>query len=99
LFQDSFEAGGLLHQFATLSFLYFCIWLFLFSVVVFVAISFMSEAPSEEKVRGLTFATTVAEDKAASRATWNWIDVTLSVFVLAVILGIFLYFSPLGIAK
>ena len=99
LFQDSFEVGGLLHQFATLSFLYFCIWLFLFSVVVFVAISFMSEAPSEEKVRGLTFATTVAEDKAASRATWNWVDVVLSLFVLAVILGIFLYFSPLGIAK
>ncbi len=99
MFQNSFEAGGLLHQFATLSFLYFCIWLFLFSVAVFVVISLMSAAPTEEKVRGLTFATTVAEDKAASRATWNWVDVVLSVFVLVVILGIFLYFSPLGIAK
>ena len=82
-----------------MSFLYFCIWLFLFSIVVFVVISLMTAPPTEDKVRGLTFATTVAEDKAASRATWNWIDVTLSVFVLAVILGIFLYFSPLGIAK
>ena len=99
MFQNSFETGGLLHQFATLSFLYFCIWLFLFSVAVFVVISLMSAAPTEEKVRGLTFATTVAEDKAASRATWNWVDVVLSVFVLVVILGIFLYFSPLGIAK
>jgi SSS family solute:Na+ symporter len=99
MFQNSFEAGGLLHQFATLSFLYFCIWLFLFSVAVFVVISLMSAAPTEEKVRGLTFATTVAEDKAASRATWNWVDVALSIFVLVVILGIFLYFSPLGIAK
>ena len=99
MFQNSFEAGGLLHQFATLSFLYFCIWLFLFSVAVFVVISLMSAAPTEEKVKGLTFATTVAEDKAASRATWNWVDVALSIFVLVVILGIFLYFSPLGIAK
>lgn len=99
IFQDSLEQGGYLHQFATMSFLYFCIWLFLFSIVVFVSISLMTAAPTEDKVRGLTFATTVAEDKAASRATWNWIDVTLSVFVLAVILGIFLYFSPLGIAK
>ena len=99
MFHNSFETGSYLHQFAIMNFLYFCIWLFLFSIVVFVVISLMSAAPSEEKVRGLTFATTVAEDKAASRATWNWIDVTLSVFVLAVILGIFLYFSPLGIAK
>lgn len=99
LFQNNFEVGSYLHQFATMSFLYFCIWLFLYSVAVFVIISLMSAPPTEDKVRGLTFATTVAEDKAASRASWNWIDVALSVFVLAVILGIFLYFSPLGIAK
>ena len=99
LFHDSFEVGSYLHQFATMSFLYFCIWLFLFSIIVFVAISLITAAPTDEKVKGLTFATTVAEDKAASRATWNWVDVTLSLFVLAVILGIFLYFSPLGIAK
>lgn len=99
MFHNSFETESYLYQFATMNFLYFCIWLFLFSVVVFVVISLMSAAPSEEKVRGLTFATTVAEDKAASRASWNWVDVALSVFVLAVILGIFLYFSPLGIAK
>jgi SSS family solute:Na+ symporter len=99
IFQDNLEQGGYLHQFATMSFLYFCIWLFLFSIVVFVIISLMTAPPTEDKVRGLTFATTVSEDKAASRASWNWIDVTLSIFVLAVILGIFLYFSPLGIAK
>jgi SSS family solute:Na+ symporter len=99
IFKDSLAPTGYLYQFATMNFLYFCIWLFLFSIVVFVTISLMTAAPSEEKVRGLTFATTVAEDKAASRATWNWVDVVLSVFVLVVILGIFLYFSPLGIAK
>ncbi len=99
IFKDSLAPSGYLYQFATMNFLYFCIWLFLFSIVVFVTISLMTAAPSEEKVKGLTFATTVAEDKAASRATWNWVDVVLSVFVLVVILGIFLYFSPLGIAK
>lgn len=99
IFKDSLAPSGYLYQFATMNFLYFCIWLFLFSIVVFVTISLMTAAPSEEKVKGLTFSTTVAEDKAASRATWNWVDVVLSVFVLVVILGIFLYFSPLGVAK
>ena len=99
IFKDSLAPSGYLYQFATMNFLYFCIWLFLFSIVVFVTISLMTAAPSEEKVKGLTFSTTVAEDKAASRATWNWVDVVLSIFVLVVILGIFLYFSPLGVAK
>ncbi|HEX6429768.1 MAG TPA: sodium:solute symporter [Niastella sp.] len=91
--------SGFLHSFATVNFLYFCIALFLFSIVLMVVVSLLSEKPSEEQLRGLTFATTVAEDKAASRASWTKIDVILSVFVLVFILIAFLYFSPLGIAK
>jgi SSS family solute:Na+ symporter len=90
---------GFLHSFATVNFLYFCIALFLFSIVLMVIVSLLSERPSEEQLRGLTFATTVAEDKAASRASWGKIDVILSVFVLVFILVAFLYFSPFGIAK
>jgi solute:Na+ symporter, SSS family len=91
--------SGFLHDFATVNFLYFCIALFLFSIVLMVVVSLLSEKPSEEQIRGLTFATTVAEDKAASRASWGKIDVILSVFVLVFILIAFLYFSPLGVAK
>jgi SSS family solute:Na+ symporter len=91
--------SGFLYDFATLNFLYFCIALFIFSIVLMVVISLMSEKPSEQQLRGLTFATTVAEDKAASRASWNKWDVFLSLFVLVFIIAAFLYFSPLGIAK
>ena len=91
--------SGFLYSFATVNFLYFCIALFLFSIVLMVVVSLLSEKPSEEQLRGLTFATTVAEDKAASRASWGKMDVILSVFVLVFILIAFLYFSPLGIAK
>jgi SSS family solute:Na+ symporter len=41
----------------------------------------------------------VAEDKAASRASWNKTDVILSLIVVAIIIAVFVYFSPLGIAK
>jgi len=58
----------------------------------------MTPAPTEEKVKGLTFSTTVAEDKASSRASWNRTDVVLSMIVIAVIIGIMMYFSPLGVA-
>jgi SSS family solute:Na+ symporter len=96
LFQT--KVSGVLYDFATINFLYFCIYLFLFSIVLMVVVSLMTPKPNEEQIRGLTFATTVAEDRAASRASWNKWDVILSVIVLVIIAGIFVYFSPLGVA-
>jgi SSS family solute:Na+ symporter len=88
---------GFLHAFATVNFLYFCILLFLFSIALLVVVSLLTEKPSEEQLRGLTFSTTVAEDKAASRASWTKLDVVLSLIVIVLIVGIFLYFSPAGV--
>lgn len=96
LFQTSLT--GALHDFATINFLYFCIYLFLFSVAIMVTVSLLTPKPSEEQIRGLTFATTVAEDRAASRASWNKWDVILSLIVVAIIVSIFCYFSRLGVA-
>lgn len=96
LFQTSLT--GFLFDFATINFLYFCIYLFLFSIVVMVIVSLLTPKPDEDQIRGLTFATTVAEDRAASRASWNKWDVILSVGVLVIIAAIFIYFSPLGVA-
>jgi len=91
--------SGMLYDFATMNFLYFCIALFVFSVVLMIVISLASEKPDEAHIKGLTFATTVAEDKKASRASWNQKDVILTLVVLVFIIAIFMYFSPLGIAK
>lgn len=88
---------GFWYDFANLNFLYFCIILFLISIALMIIISLLSEAPSEAQLNGLTFATTVNEDKANSRASWNAKDVWLSVFVIVIIVAIFLYFSPLGV--
>ena len=91
--------GGLLYSFATVNFLYFCILLFLFSICLMIIISLLSERPSAEQLNGLTYGTTVAEDKARSRASWNKADVVLSLIVVVIIIATFIYFSPLGIAK
>jgi SSS family solute:Na+ symporter len=91
--------SGILYDFATMNFLYFCIALFVFSVVLMIAVSLASPAPDEAHLKGLTFATTVAEDKKASRASWNQMDVVLTVIVIAIIVAIFMYFSSMGIAK
>lgn len=96
LFQTSLT--GVLHDFATINFLYFCIYLFLLSIVIMVVVSLMTPKPKLEQIRGLTFATTVAEDRAASRASWNKWDVILTAGVLIIIISIFMYFSSLGVA-
>ena len=66
--------------------------------MIMVVVSLMTPKPAAAQIKGLTFATTVAEDRAASRASWNKWDVILTAGVLIIILAIFMYFSSLGVA-
>lgn len=90
---------GLLFTFADLNFLYFCIILFVLSVAVMIIVSLFTKKPSDAQLDGLTYSTTVAEDKAASRASWSTSDLVLSLFVVIIIIAVFVYFSPLGIIE
>lgn len=90
---------GFLHKFATVNFLYFCIILFLVSIAIMVIVSLATEKPTDAQLKGLTFATTVAEDRMASRASWTRTDVVLSLIVIVIIATVFLYFSPAGLAR
>jgi len=72
---------------------YFSGLLFFVSVAIVVGVSLLTEAPPEEKVRGLTFGTVSAVDRSESRKTWDWRDVALTVVVLGLVLAIYLYFS------
>ena len=97
LFKDS--AIGWLNQAANMNFLYFAPILFLYCIGIMVVVSMFTAAPKKEQLSGLTYSTTVAEDKAASRATWNKTDVLLSIVVVAVVAAVLLYFSPIGVAR
>ena len=56
-------------------------------------VSYMGEAPSEQQLVGLTYATVTAESKAATRASWNQWDVINTCVVLGLILAAYVYFS------
>ena len=86
---------GWLYQFANVNFLYFCVALFLVSIAVMVIVSLLAPAPTCESIQGLTYATTVAADRAKSRASWNYRDLVLSLIVVVIIVFVLLYFSPL----
>ena len=85
--------SGWLYTFADINFLHFAIFLFLFCAFLLLVASAVTAPPPEESIRGLTYATTVSVDKAASRASWNRTDVVLSLIVVAVL--VYMYFSPL----
>ena len=87
--------SGWLYTFADINFLHFAIFLFLFCVFLMIVVSMVTPPPPPESIRGLTYATTVSADRAKSRATWNWIDVANSLIVLAVVVMVLAYFSPL----
>ena len=87
------EGDGLMASFAQINFSHLAVYLFLFYVAVGVIISFMTEAPSAEKIAGLTLGTLTAEQKASAKNSYNIIDVTASLALMAVIIGILLYFT------
>lgn len=91
--------GGILYRFADINFLYFCFYLFLTCIAIMVVVSLFTSIPAYEKIKGLTYATTVSEDRETSRATWGWKEVALSVAVVLVIAAVMIYFSPLMLAK
>jgi hypothetical protein len=57
-----------------------------------VVVSYMTAQPDYATIQNLTFATKTKEDRAATRASWDWREVAASGFVLACILGAYLYF-------
>ncbi|MDO4933182.1 MAG: Na+/glucose cotransporter, partial [Prevotella sp.] len=80
------------YLFYDLNWLFFCGWMFLFCIVVVIAVSLMTEAPSESKIQGLVFGTSTPEQRAVTRASWNKWDVIHSVIILAITAAFYIYF-------
>jgi SSS family solute:Na+ symporter len=89
----SYPEGSFLWIINNINFQYFSILITLVSAVVMVAVSYMTEPPDDRKIKNLTFSTTTAEDRAKTRSSWGPMEIAASVFVLACILGAYLYFT------
>ena len=91
-FEGGYTSGSFLWICNNINFQYFSVLITVVSAVVMVGVSYLTAAPSEQTIRGLTFATQTAEDRATSRASWSRWDVAASVLVLLLILLAYLYF-------
>jgi SSS family solute:Na+ symporter len=89
---QGYETGSFLWIVNNIYFQYYSLLIFVVSAVTMVVVSYLTPAPAEERLMGLTFATVTAEQRGQSRASWNRGDVIASGVVLFLILLAYLYF-------
>jgi SSS family solute:Na+ symporter len=53
----------------------------------------LTKAPDLEQIKDLTYATTTPEQKKEVRESWGVTEVLMTVVVLGLVLGLYLYFS------
>jgi SSS family solute:Na+ symporter len=87
-----YNEGTFLWIINNIFFQYYSLLILAVSAGVMIAVSYMTKAPSLDKISGLTYATITDEHKKESRASWNARDVVASVLVLLLILAAYLYF-------
>ena len=90
---DQIPGLWLVGQFGAMNWLYFSLLLFGISVVTIVTVSLLTPKQSDEQISGLTYGSMTAEDRKELRESWTTSDVVITVAVLSVIVGIYLYFT------
>jgi SSS family solute:Na+ symporter len=92
LFGTTYPVGSFLWIMNNMFFQYYSILILIVCIIVMVVVSYLTKAPSYEKISGLTYGTITAEHRKESRSSWSTIDVALSVLLCVLILGAYLYF-------
>jgi SSS family solute:Na+ symporter len=91
-YEQGYVTGSFLWIVNNVYFQYYSLLIFVVSVVTMIVVSYLSPAPNEAHLSGLTWGTVTAEHRRASRASWNRWDAINSVVVLFLILLAYLYF-------
>ncbi|MBX2816020.1 MAG: sodium:solute symporter [Saprospiraceae bacterium] len=93
LSKESLTPGTFLHTVGDTNFLTFAAWFFFVSVIIAVGVSLLSEVPSFEKLKGLTFFSLTEEHRKENRSSYNMWDVAASLVVLAIVVFVMLWFN------
>jgi len=80
------------YLFYDVNWLFFCGWMLVFCLLVVFIVSLCTKAPDPEKIRGLVFGTSTAEQRAATRASWNAWDVINSIIIIGITVAFYIYF-------
>ncbi len=70
----------------------FCVWMFLFCIVLAIVISLFTKKPEQAQIQGLVMGTATPEQKAETRASWSTWDIINSCIILAITVAFYIYF-------
>jgi len=90
---DAYEHGSFLWIVSNINFQYFSILITIISAIVMVGVSYATKEPDYAMLKNLTFGTRTDEHLADSQASWDWRDIATSIFVVAAIIGGYVYFT------
>ncbi|MBX3746350.1 MAG: sodium:solute symporter [Verrucomicrobiae bacterium] len=91
-YAQGYPPGSFLWIVNQIYFQYFSILILLVSAATMLGVSYLTAPPSDERIRGLTFATVTPEQRSESRSSWGRGEVIASALVLVLILMAYLYF-------
>jgi len=91
--KGSLDAGGFWHSFASMNFLTFAAWFFLFSVAVCVVASLFTPAPSAAQIEGLTYGSLTEQQKSDNRGSYNIWDILVSLLVISIVVYVMTSFT------
>jgi SSS family solute:Na+ symporter len=66
---------------------------FFLCLLLITAVSLATEEPKSEKVLNLTLGTVSSEEKKITKASFDWKDVSTSIFVVLVVVFVMLWFN------
>jgi SSS family solute:Na+ symporter len=89
----AYTEGSFLWVVNNIFFQYYSLLITIVCIIVFVGVSYATKKPDYRTIGGLTFSTMSESDKKATRASWNWKDVFLSILLIALIIAIYTYFT------
>ena len=96
-YQSEIENGeiinGVLYAFATINFAHMAILMFVFSVVLCVGVSILTNPPDYQKIIGLSFGTLTDKQKNENKNSYDTLDVILSVILVILVIGVLSYFT------
>ncbi|WP_430427221.1 sodium:solute symporter [Maribacter litoralis] len=93
LLKENFDSDGVLYYLGDMNFLTFGAWLFLFCLIFMVVVSLLTEVPDKNQIANLTFGTISEEEKIKNKSSYNWVDVSVSIGIVLIVIGIMVFFN------
>lgn len=87
------EEGSILHTLLSINFLHYALFLFLFCAVILILVSLTAPQQSDEQLKLVTY-----QKQRVEKSTGFKTDLWLTLLLIAAVLGLWILFSPWGLA-